>query len=638
MKYRREIDGLRALAVFPVILFHAGFELFSGGFIGVDVFFVISGYLITTILIEDIENKRFSILNFYERRARRILPALFFVMLVCIPFAWMWMVPSQMKDFSESLVAASLFTSNILFWSNGGYFETASDEKPLLHTWSLAIEEQYYVLFPIFLILAWRLGKSKVFWMIVVMAAISLLLSEWGWRNRPSANFYLAPTRAWELLAGSIAAFMVYKNGLQKNNFLALLGLTAIIYSIFIYDKNTPFPSIYTLAPVLGAVLIVLYAKKETLVAKILSAKILVGIGLISYSAYLWHWPFFAFAKVVWLDVEGVIAAALVLIIIPVAYMSWRYIERPFRNQKKFDRRKVYCLSIFGIFIFLVFGFFGYATDGIEGRKKWPEHYSLTLGPKEKEKFNNNCINRYPSLAKFSTCRVSNDNPPTIALIGDSHSQVLYEALSAGYKNETIINFGRYSCLPFFNSKHPLSQDCASYQTETDIFLKSNPQIHTIILTGYWGYLASGGFRLVGDGFRIHKEISITDEASFIKNASTFLKLLKTNVQNIILVEDWPDLDFSPVRCDDLGVFRFVRSKCFMSYENFLPRQKNVSNVMTNLMQLHLDVNYVRVVDLFCDQERCFSMSERGTLYRDGDHVSRLGADLIINKILNLNK
>ena len=170
------------------------------------------------------------------------------------------------------------------------------------------------------------------------------------------------------------------------------------------------------------------------------------------------------------------------------------------------------------------------------------------------------------------------------------------------------------------------------------MFLKSNPQVHTIILAGYWGYLASGGFRLVGDGFRIHKEISITDEASFIKNASTFLELLKTSVQNIIILEDYPDLDFSPVRCDDLGVFRFVRSKCFMSYENFLPRQKNVSNMMNNLMKLHLDANYVSVVDLFCDQERCFSMSEQGTLYRDGDHVSRQGADLIVNKILNLNK
>ena len=163
MKYPAEIDGLRALAVVSVILFHAGFELFNGGFVGVDAFFVISGYLITTILIENIENKRFSIVNFYERRARRILPALFFVMLVCIPVAWMWMLPNQMKDFSQSLVAVSLFASNILFWRESGYFATAAEEKPLLHTWSLAVEEQYYVLFPIFLILTWRFGKNRVF-------------------------------------------------------------------------------------------------------------------------------------------------------------------------------------------------------------------------------------------------------------------------------------------------------------------------------------------------------------------------------------------------------------------------------------------------------------------------------------------
>ena len=152
MKYRAEIDGLRALAVVPVILFHAGFELFSGGFVGVDVFFVISGYLITTILINDIEQKRFSILYFYERRARRILPALFFVMVVCIPFAWIWMLPSQMKDFSQSIIAVSLFLSNILFWKETDYFGLNAEEKPLLHTWSLAVEEQYYILFPIFII------------------------------------------------------------------------------------------------------------------------------------------------------------------------------------------------------------------------------------------------------------------------------------------------------------------------------------------------------------------------------------------------------------------------------------------------------------------------------------------------------
>ena len=244
MKYRAEIDGLRALAVVPVILFHAGFDAFSGGYVGVDVFFVISGYLITTILIEEIENGRFSIINFYERRARRILPVLFFIMLLCVPFAWMWMLPSQMEEFSSSLIAVSLFVSNILFWRESDYFAAAAEEKPLLHTWSLAVEEQYYLLFPSFLILVWRFGKKPVFWISVAMAAISLLLSEWGWRNTELANFYLAPTRAWELFAGSIAAFAVQKYGVQKNNALASLGLGAILFAIFVYDKNTPFPSV----------------------------------------------------------------------------------------------------------------------------------------------------------------------------------------------------------------------------------------------------------------------------------------------------------------------------------------------------------------------------------------------------------
>ena len=175
-------------------------------------------------------------------------------MLVCIPFAWMWMLPSQMKDFSQSLVAVSLFASNILFWRESGYFEQLQKKNRCYIRGVLAVEEQYYVLFPIFLILAWRFGKNRVFWMIVVMAAISLLLSEWGWRNKATANFYLAPTRAWELFAGSIAAFIVQKQGVQKNNLLATLGLAAIVFSIFFYDETTPFPSVYALVPVLGVV------------------------------------------------------------------------------------------------------------------------------------------------------------------------------------------------------------------------------------------------------------------------------------------------------------------------------------------------------------------------------------------------
>ena len=213
MKLRPEIDGLRAVAVVPVILFHAGVTQFSGGFVGVDIFFVVSGYLITSILIEDIETGRFSISHFYERRARRILPALSFVVLVCLPFAWFLLLPDQLHDFSKSLIAVNLFLSNFYFWSESGYFDTSAEETPLLHTWSLAFEEQYYLLFPVLLLVFWRLGRQKVFWLIAALALSSLILSEWGWRKHPDANFYLLPSRAWELLSGSMAAFWVKNNG-----------------------------------------------------------------------------------------------------------------------------------------------------------------------------------------------------------------------------------------------------------------------------------------------------------------------------------------------------------------------------------------------------------------------------------------
>ena len=216
MNYRREIDGLRALAVLPVILSHAGFGLFSGGFIGVDVFFVISGYLITTIILSELDQEEFSIVNFYERRARRILPALFLVMLVCIPAAWFWLLPSDLKDFSESLVAVSVFASNILFCRQTGYFDTAAELRPLLHTWSLAVEEQYYVVFPLFLTFFWKLGRR---WLAVTLGLVlvaSLAFAQWAVYAKPITAFFLLPTRGWELLVGAFAGFYLTRNN-HKN-------------------------------------------------------------------------------------------------------------------------------------------------------------------------------------------------------------------------------------------------------------------------------------------------------------------------------------------------------------------------------------------------------------------------------------
>ena len=209
MKYRKEIDGLRALAILPVILFHAGFTTFSGGFVGVDIFFVISGYLITTIIVAEMEQGSFSLLNFYERRARRIIPALFFVMLCTLPFAWFWLLPQDFRSFSRSLVAVPLFASNVLFWLTSGYFDTATELKPLIHTWSLAVEEQYYVLFPLFLMLTWKLGKKWIISLLLAVAIISVLAAQWGSATYPSLTFYLLPTRGFEILIGVLISFYI---------------------------------------------------------------------------------------------------------------------------------------------------------------------------------------------------------------------------------------------------------------------------------------------------------------------------------------------------------------------------------------------------------------------------------------------
>ncbi|MFQ6551163.1 acyltransferase family protein [Aestuariibius insulae] len=351
MLYRPEIDGLRAVAVVPVILFHSGLGLFSGGFIGVDIFFVISGYLITTLLIEDIERGSFSLLEFYERRARRILPALFFVCAACLPFAWLWMLPEQLRDFSQSLVAVGLFASNILFWRESGYFSEAAEDKPLLHTWSLAVEEQYYIIFPILLLLIWRSGPRRVLWILIALSGASLALSEWAWRTAPSANFYLIPTRAWELFAGSIAALHVHRSGLKSNGAIAVAGLFLILAALVTFDETVPVPGLPALLPVAGTVLVLLYGH-NTPAARLLGLPFLTGIGLISYSAYLWHQPLFAFARIGSLEPPGLpLMLGLALASFPLAWLSWRFVERPFRRRGPgaMPRRMVFAGSASGL-------------------------------------------------------------------------------------------------------------------------------------------------------------------------------------------------------------------------------------------------------------------------------------------------
>jgi peptidoglycan/LPS O-acetylase OafA/YrhL len=375
MEYRREIDGLRAVSVLSVIFFHANFAAFSGGFVGVDIFFVISGYLITTILLAEKTSGTFTLVNFYERRARRILPALFVVLFTCLPFAWLWLPPTDMNSFSQSLIAVSGFASNILFYSSTGYFDTAAEWKPLLHTWSLAVEEQYYLFFPLFLMLTWKLGTRWIFSLLIIITITSLIHAHWCSTNNPEAGFYLLPARGWELLIGALVAFYMVSYG--NKNFSPLTsqvgstaGLLLITYSILVFDKHTPFPSLYTLAPTIGAALIILFATSQTITGQLLGYRLLVGIGIISYSTYLWHWPLFVFARHKSIPeapsqlLLGILAVTAVLL----GYLSWKHVESPFRNKQKISRNKIVVSGILCTTFFIAFGLAGHISDGYSNR------------------------------------------------------------------------------------------------------------------------------------------------------------------------------------------------------------------------------------------------------------------------------
>lgn len=607
MKIRAEIDGLRAVAVLPVIFFHAGFEYFGGGFIGVDVFFVISGYLITTILIEDIENERFSVLDFYERRARRLLPALFFVMFCCIPAAWLLMLPGQMKDFSQSLIAVSMFVSNILFWRESGYFDTAAEEKPLLHTWSLAVEEQYYVLFPIFLMLSWRFGKNRVFWMIIIMAVISLLLSEWGWRNKASANFYLAPTRAWELFSGSIAAFSIQKYGVRENNSLALLGLCAIILSIVLYDESTPFPSIYALMPVLGTVLLVLFAHEKTIAARLLRTKALVIVGLISYSAYLWHQPLLAFARIGSAgQPQNSVIFIFVISSLLLAYFSWKYIEAPFRDRTKFSRGKVFSFSIVGLVSFSLFGIAGYNTDGFQ--KRYKMLFEGDVGQTEYFQYiDEQYVDCEPgSVASKALewggvlrCKQSKIGEFDWLLLGDSHAEHLFIGLAEA-NPENNIAFYILGGKPYYGGQtfENIFDTVASIETPKTIFLSMS----------YQRRVKSSNELL--DGF--------SSTISFLQNLG----------HNLILVGDVPRFDVSAENCKYGASIEQLQSFCSMSKDDF-SKQLNIFDAPLKKLAEKYTVPYIPIHESLCSLDSCSMIKDGNLLYRDNNHLNVIGSRLV---------
>tara|TARA_B100001093_G_C26825227_1_gene1013701 strand:+ start:354 stop:2321 length:1968 start_codon:yes stop_codon:yes gene_type:complete len=545
LTYRPEIDGLRAIAVGAVILYHAqisilGHQPFKGGFIGVDIFFVISGYLITSIILKElITTGSFSFKFFYERRIRRILPALLFVMLVSLPFAWMYLFSGSFIDFSKSILYSLGFSSNFYFYFSGQQYGAESGLlKPFLHTWSLSVEEQFYILFPVLLLVTFKYFRKYLIYTLVLGFVISLGLADWGSRNNPSFNFYVLPTRGWEILAGSILAYIEITQGHRgKNKTLNLIfpsiGLFLIVHSILFFNDETFHPSLYTFSPVLGVCLIIWFSNKNELVTKILSTKLFVGIGLISYSLYLWHYPIFAFARVKYFLDNIIKEISSGLIILTLSIISYYFIEKPFRN-KKFSSKNVLIVVLILIGIIVTFSSYTLYKDGklnkvnifIEKQIASPLYRSECKFSSSNSNFTEEVLFK----EQFINCKKKYHK--FILILGDSHSVDLFNSISKiSNKTEFIIGLNQEGCRPFNKN----SNRC-NYRNALQFIEKYNQEIKYIFFTH------KGSYFLTNIGSEKEKDLNNSKLRKLplnekqINNTIKYLNLIKKLNENLIFI------------------------------------------------------------------------------------------------------
>lgn len=505
MKYRAEIDGLRALAVVPVVFFHANHNWVPGGFIGVDVFFVISGYLITTIIHDDLTAGNFSIWNFYARRMRRIAPVLVAVMIAVMIGGSFVMIPSLFQDLLKAVTATAFFVSNMHFWRTVDYFATSAELNPLLHTWSLAVEEQFYIFFPLMMILFARKGRKCILGSIIVLFVVSLALSV-GLSvtgRLAEANFYLLPTRAWELAAGSLLALARPKAVSSRTaGALALAGIALIVISLFAINRDMPFPGYFAMPPVLGAALIIRYADKGNLAGCLLSLPPFVWTGLLSYSIYMWHQPVLAFARQAYMvNTGGVLAAPLLIFILVLSYLSWRWIEIPFRLGKRhWGSRKVVTVSVASLAALSSTVVF--ASNEAIFRMRYPEDirriYSF-LNYRETDdyrtQFRSGCfVSGQGTQGDFNydACIVFQEDRRNYLIVGDSHAAMLAVALSEKNPNINLIQATSSGCLPLLGA--PGLEICTEMRNSVLGALIGDERLEGIIFAARWNARALDAF------------------------------------------------------------------------------------------------------------------------------------------------
>ena len=643
--YRPEIDGLRALAVVPVVLFHAGFASFSGGFVGVDVFFVISGYLISLILLKELDAGRFSITRFYERRARRILPALMVVILCCLPFAWKWMMADELKRFGQSVMSVATFSSNIFFWWKTDYFSPSAEEQPLLHTWSLAVEEQYYVIFPLFLAAGWRLGKKRLGYVVGALALASLAWSEWGWRHFATANFFLLPSRVWELLAGVLTAFWQLRkphpNRIETRarararaaGVASWVGAALIVYAILRFDHTTPCPSVYALLPVLGAVLIIAFATPTSGAGRVLASPPVVALGMISYSAYLWHQPILAFARLHGGFDGSLQRGLLALATLPLSYASWRFVEQPLRKPGALSRGLVFAASGAALVTCCVVGGVIHLEHGFPQRSLFADNADVReyLAVKSQiQTWAHWCEeNRIESPFRRPICKVGSQvQEPDMILWGDSFAGALMLGLGAELERagRSALVFEADGCPPIPGVSIVGRSEVCSGDIHAD-FLKYLATLDHVKYVLWYGNIATAMFY---DKIRVNGAVpSVVAVTASVDSAIAKIRALH---KEVVFVEQGP---FMPADATDF----YLRSALRHDHAELSVPRRDYADFVAPVRQLRGDVEkaglFVDTEDLFCDRDACPARrKDFGLVYCDNVHLSLAASKLLARSIL----
>ncbi len=661
--YRPEIDGLRAIAVGAVILYHSqitifGHQTFKGGFIGVDIFFVISGYLITSIILNElVTTGAFSFKNFYERRIRRILPALLFVMLVSLPFAWMYLFPSSFVDFSKSILYSLGFSSNFYFHFSGQQYGAESGLlKPFLHTWSLSVEEQFYILFPLILLVTFKYSRKYLIHILITGFVISLGLADWGSKNYPSVSFYFLHTRMWELLAGSILAYFEVTNGHRSQNkrlnlILPFTGLILIGHSILFFNDRMFHPSFYTLSPIIGVCLIIWFSNKDEVVTKILSTKFFVGIGLISYSLYLWHYPIFAFIREIDFFDRSIgkkLITGFTIIILSI--FTYFFIEKQFRNREnKF--KNIFLTIIFSLIVLFIFNISVTSFKGYENRLQKSETLFKNLTSDENFFEREEFYNQNVTLS-------SNSSDLDIFLVGDSHAETLNYQLWKKYKDYYNLNFSIFTGCQFIlnlnrvNKKTLKSHSCTKERQQKRIEFINKTNSSIVILFGRLPLILNEeSFNNYEYGFyetemndflqddKNSLKTKLQRQKNIVINYKKTIDQLSKNNHNIILVYPMPEVGISvPKVIKNLKFNKNIelfRDGLFTtSYEIYKNRTKSSFDLLDSIKGENIYRVYPH--SLFCNttiKDRCLTHDDENIFYEDDDHPSGESAKMIVDLI-----